>query len=205
MGGLPTYFEGLRTLTLARREGMPKRLAQVAEYALTHPDEIAFGTTVEIAAKAAVQPSTLVRFAKTLGYAGFSDLQDVFRSRLKDQWPNYQERLAALRQSHDPRSGSGALLDGFVGAAAASLQRLHKTMDPALIDQAADILAKAETIYLIGQRRAYPIASYLAYAFSKLRIRTGLITNIAAWGMRRQPSRAPAMPPSPSASRPIRR
>lgn len=179
---LPQDFEALRTLTLARRESMPKRLVQVAEYALTHPDEIAFGTTTEIAAKAAVQPSTLVRFAKTLGYAGFSDLQDVFRSRLKDRWPNYQERLAALRQSHDPRSGSGALLDGFVGAAAASLQRLHKTMDPTLIDQAADLLAKAETIYLIGQRRAYPIASYLAYAFSKLHIRTGLITNIASLG-----------------------
>lgn len=179
---LPQDFEALRALTMARREGLPKRLVQVAEYALTHPDEIAFGTTTEIAAKAQVQPSTLVRFAKSLGYAGFSDLQEVFRSRLKDRWPNYQERLAALRQSHDPRSGSGALLDGFVGAAAASLQRLHKTTDPHTIDQAADVLARAETIYIIGQRRAFPIASYLGYAFSKLRIRTGLISNIASLG-----------------------
>lgn len=179
---LPQDFDALRALTLARQSELPKRLVQVAEYALTHPDEIAFGTTTEIAAKAEVQPSTLVRFAKTLGYAGFSDLQEVFRSRLKDRWPNYQERLAALRQAHDPRSGSGALLDGFVGAAAASLQRLHKTTDPQAIDQAADILARAETIYLLGQRRAFPIASYLAYAFAKLHIRTVLISNIASLG-----------------------
>ncbi|WP_374368424.1 MurR/RpiR family transcriptional regulator [Dongia sp.] len=179
---LPQDFDALRALTLARQSELPKRLAQVAEYALTHPDEIAFGTTTEIAAKAEVQPSTLVRFAKTLGYAGFSDLQEVFRSRLKDRWPNYQERLAALRQAHDPRSGSGALLDGFVGAAAASLQRLHKTTDPQAIDQAAEILARAETIYLLGQRRAFPIATYLAYAFAKLHIRTVLISNLASLG-----------------------
>ena len=46
-----------------------------------------------------MQPSTLVRFAKAIGYAGFSDLQTVFRHRLRDRWPDYEDRLRTLNDS----------------------------------------------------------------------------------------------------------
>jgi DNA-binding MurR/RpiR family transcriptional regulator len=36
-------------------------------------------------------------------------------------------------------------------------------------------LAGAETIYLLGLRRSYPIASYMAYAFAKLGVRAILV------------------------------
>ena len=36
-------------------------------------------------------------------------------------------------------------------------------------------LAAAETIYLIGLRRSFPIASYMAYALGKLGVRTMLV------------------------------
>ena len=37
------------------------------------------------------------------------------------------------------------------------------------------LLAKAETIYLIAKRRSYPISSYMAYAFGKLKVRCQLV------------------------------
>ena len=61
---------------------LPKRLRQTAAYALDHPDEIALGTASGVAQRAEVQASTLVRFAQTLGFAGFTDLQSVFRAHL---------------------------------------------------------------------------------------------------------------------------
>jgi len=88
--GAPKNFEALRTLILERRRELPKRLAQVAAFALDHPDEIAFGTAASIAIEAQVQPSTLVRFAQTFGFDGFSALQAVFRARLR-------ERIRAMR------------------------------------------------------------------------------------------------------------
>ena len=59
-----------RTLYLVAYDvcGDPRRLAQVAVYAIESPDNIAFGTVAGVAAEAKVQPSTLVRFAKALGY-----------------------------------------------------------------------------------------------------------------------------------------
>ena len=69
----------------------------LAAFALENPDEIAFGTVSSIADQAQVQPSALVRFSQAMGYQGFSDMQEVFRSRLRDRILNYGERLEQLR------------------------------------------------------------------------------------------------------------
>jgi DNA-binding MurR/RpiR family transcriptional regulator len=90
---VPRDFESLRSTIIERKANMPKRLAQVAAFALGNPDEIAFGTTASIAAASEVQPSTLVRLAHHLGYEGFSDLQSIFRERLRDRTLSYEERL----------------------------------------------------------------------------------------------------------------
>ncbi|TKB31105.1 MAG: MurR/RpiR family transcriptional regulator, partial [Mesorhizobium sp.] len=96
-GRVPRDFETLRTTILERRTSLPKRIAQIAAYALDNPDDIAFGTAASIAASAGVQPSTLIRFAQQLGFDGFTSLQQVFRERLRERNSSYDERLAALR------------------------------------------------------------------------------------------------------------
>ena len=95
--GVPRDFDALRRAVIGRREALPKRLIQVADYALGHADEIAFGTAASIAEAAGVQPSTLVRFAHQFGFAGFSDLQSIFRERLKSRNFSYQERIVTPR------------------------------------------------------------------------------------------------------------
>lgn len=178
----PRDFEGLRALLAARVETLPKRLQQVAAFAVAHPDEVAFGTAASIAELAEVQPSTLVRFAKAIGYAGFSDLQSVFRHRLRDRWPDYEDRLRSLNDSGSGRREPLRLLFGFAESAAASLDRLRQTINGDELDAAVEVLARAETIYLLGQRRSFPVASYLAYALPKLKLRALLVDNVANLG-----------------------
>ncbi len=176
----PTSFDSLRDAILARRDSFPKRLAQVARFALESPDDIALNTVAEIAAKADVQPSTLIRFAQSLGYSGFSDLQQIFRSRLRDRWPDYAERVQSLRAADTAQGGPLHLLDGFAQTAMDSLLRLRDRADEASLTAAVDLLAGAKTVYILGQRRAFPVASYLAYAFGKLGIRFILLDNLGA-------------------------
>jgi DNA-binding MurR/RpiR family transcriptional regulator len=178
----PRDFETLKGLLVASRNDLPPRLIQVAAFALENPDEFALGTAASIAAQASVQPSTLIRFAKRLGYAGFSDLQDVFRSELKSTWPSdYRERIERLNAA---RKGSGPhpLLSGFAESAILSLERLVAHGSEEDIERAAGILAGANVIYLLGMRRAFPIASYLAYAFGKLGIRAVVVDHLAGLG-----------------------
>jgi DNA-binding MurR/RpiR family transcriptional regulator len=178
----PRDFEGLKALMAERRGELPRRLQQVAAFAVEHPDEVAFGTAASIATLADVQPSTLVRFAKALGYAGFSDLQSVFRHRLRERWPDYEERLRTLNDVGSAGRDPLRLLFGFAETAAASLDRMRQTISGADLDAAIDILARAESIYLLGQRRAFPVAAYLAYAMPKLRLRSVLIDNVGSLG-----------------------
>ena len=174
----PRNFEALKTMLLANRDTLPPRLIQVAAFALENPDEIALGTAASIAAQASVQPSTLIRFAKRLGYAGFSDLQGVFRSELKSNWPDYRERLARLKEAREG-GGPHPLLSGFAESAMVSLERMLSQASEEEIGRAADILAAADVIYLLGMRRAFPVTFYLAYALGKLGIRAVMIDHVA--------------------------
>ena len=65
----------LKARLIQIKPDLPKRLQQVAAFALENPQEMALGTASSIAARAQVQASTLVRFAQAIGFGGFSELQ----------------------------------------------------------------------------------------------------------------------------------
>ncbi len=167
----PRDFEALRAAILARKATLPKRLTQVAAFALDNPDEMAFATAARIAAAAEVQPSTLVRFAQQFGLEGFSSLQLLFRDRLRERNSSYEERLSRIRGDAAAMPQAMGILNGFVEAGHRSLDVLAAAVDPATFEAAVDILAGADTIYLLARRRSYPIANYAAYAFGKLRVK----------------------------------
>jgi DNA-binding MurR/RpiR family transcriptional regulator len=179
---IPDDYEGFRMLLLSRREAMPKRLKQLATFALAHPEEMAFGTVAGIAEHAGVQPSTLVRFAKSLGYDGFSHLQQLFRDRLRERFPDYRERLRGLREAEGHHVHAVSLLEGFADAASVSLDRMRNSVRPEELSRAIETLAKADTIYLLAARRVFPVSAYCAYAFGKLGVRAMLIDHIAQLG-----------------------
>ncbi|MDJ0896886.1 MAG: MurR/RpiR family transcriptional regulator [Alphaproteobacteria bacterium] len=169
----PTDFEALKRLVVDRRDSLPARLRQCAEYALREPDRMALGTVSELAEAAGVQPSALVRFAQAIGFSGFTELQKVFRTRLTNRRPDYSDRLNRLGSRSAPD-----LLAGFMDSAHASLDTLRHDLDGVALDQAVDILVQAKSIHIMGLRRAFPVASYLFYMFGKLEIPAKLVDGI---------------------------
>ena len=171
-------FDGLRDQILERRAAMPKKLAQVAEFVVTQPDEIALGTVASIATQIGVQPSTLVRFSQTLGFSGFSGLQAVCRRKLQQRWPDYEERIRSLR-AESQSDHAATLYAGFSEASIASILRLREQWDTVRFADASSALAQSGTIYLAGNRRSFPVTSYLAYLFGRLGIRYQLLFGFA--------------------------
>ena len=174
----PKDFATLKSVIIERGKTLPKRLSQIAAFALDNPDDIAFGTVASIAEQAQVQPSSLIRFSQAMGYQGFSELQEIFRARLRDRVPNYEERIAQLREHAKSASKARILFDGFSEAAQKSITDLGSKIDSKVLDRAVARLASAETIYIIGLRRSFPISSYVAYAFGKLNIRHVLVDGL---------------------------
>src|ERR671910_323396 len=78
----PKTPESLRNEIVRRYEDLSPRLKQVAKFVLENPNDVALQTLAVIAARSKVQPSTIVRFAKTFGYEGASDIQKLFRDEI---------------------------------------------------------------------------------------------------------------------------
>jgi len=178
----PRDFEALKRRLIEIEPGLPKRLRQTAAFALQHPDEVALGTASGVAERAQVQASTLVRFAQSLGFAGFSELQGVFRTHLRTRWPDYSERLRALHEGARDSGDPLHLLHGFADSAATSIANLREVVRREELDKAIGLLVRAGTIYVVGQRRSFCVSHYLAYALAQLGVRATLVDNVGGLG-----------------------
>lgn len=159
---------------------LSKRLRQVARYLIDHPNEIAFGTVAVIAKNASVHPSTLVRFANAFGYTGFSEMQRLFQQQLLYESPSYTDRMRIARESLGDYSevSTQSLLKQFSAANLAALEQLVLEVDTEQLETASQLLSRADTIYVMGVRRAFVVASYLSYAFRHADKRAFLIDGI---------------------------
>jgi DNA-binding MurR/RpiR family transcriptional regulator len=178
----PHDFDALKNYLIRSQADLPKRLQQVAVFALEYPGEMALGTATSIATRVHVQASTLVRFAQTLGFGGFSELQAVFRDHLRVRWPDYSERLTELHNRANDSADPTLLLGGFADSAASSLATLRQSVRRGDLERAFGVLGAAETIYVVGQKRAYSAAHYLAYALAQLKIHAVLVDSVGGLG-----------------------
>ncbi|TDX85123.1 RpiR family transcriptional regulator [Neorhizobium sp. R1-B] len=165
-GAGPTTIKAFEERLLEVVERLPKRLRQCAEYVAANKDRIAVSTVAEMAEGAGVQPSAFMRFCQIMGFSGFSEMQKLFRESFVGGWPDYTTRLQHLREKAE--GSPSALLAEFVEAGRMSLENLFKTIEPQSLEQAVQVLADAQMIHIIGLRRSFPVASYMAYAFEKM-------------------------------------
>ena len=168
----PRVFNDLQLWLKAHYVSLPKKLQSVAMFVLNNPGVVAMNTIATISKQANVTPSAMVRFAKSLGYQGFSDMQSVFQESMRHVPQPYSQRLHSLDDSQ--RTGKTEL-HRFGQAASLSLNRMLKQVDEASILEAGELLAKARTIYIAGQGRAAPVTTYLYYTFVKMGIQAILV------------------------------
>lgn len=176
----PQTYEQLRAVLASGTIHFPKRLRQVAIFLWQHPDDVALGTIVQVAEQAGVQPSTLVRFAKSFGYAGFSDLQGLFKEHVKGRWPDGRGRERPNRAATAAARADLHFLNGMVAAARTSLDRIGENFDVAGFEAMIGLLAGADLIYLVGSKRAFPVTAYLSLTLSQQGVRNILVDNVGS-------------------------
>jgi DNA-binding MurR/RpiR family transcriptional regulator len=174
-------YDELRSAIAQRHRALSGRLQEIAEFVLDHPTEVALGTVAEVAARSGVPPSAIVRFAHALGFGGFTEMQQVFRSRLvAGVAPSYKARLA--RMKHEEKSILGrrpaAVLGRFVAEAQSALVTLSQSAHARELDAATAIMANARDIYLLGLGGSFPVATHLAYVLRKLGRRVMLLDGL---------------------------
>ncbi len=168
LAGPPASVEEFRARLADILDDLPRRLRQCADHIAANTDRIAVSTVAELATGADVPPSAVMRFCQILGFSGFSEMQRLFREAYSPGWPDYSTRLKNLKEG-----GTGspsALLAEFIEAGRQSLEALAKSADELALHRAVSVLAGADTVHIVGLRRAFPVASYLAYVFEKMSV-----------------------------------
>ena len=159
-------FEALRSRIRARFETLSPHLQRISRAALEQPNVFALSTIASIASKLEVQPSTLIRFAKELGFAGFSDVQRIFRHRLIEGAADMRNQVYEKQSNRSP-ADLGAILDSSITALASSLEELRSSVSTDDLQRAVAMLQEAGHVYIAGLRRSRAIATYFAYGLTR--------------------------------------
>lgn len=187
----PATYEELKNSIARAYPDLSRQLQRIARFVLEKPHDLALGTVAAVAQATQVHPSAMIRFANALGYGGFSEMQQVFRGHLVERSASYRERIDQIRhkQLNGAREPAG-VLHQLVGDSVAELSHLEENIREADLRAAVKLLARAQRIHVLAHRRAYPVACYLAYAFSQLELRTHLLDGTG--GMLKESLRAVA-------------
>jgi DNA-binding MurR/RpiR family transcriptional regulator len=172
----PESYEELIKLIHDRYEDMSKSYQRIALYLTQNPNDVAVLSVNAIGAKCGIHASSFVRYAQSLGYKGFKELQAVFQRRLSTAAPGFDARVRALEaELGGAREGELGFLADLVTRDVASLQDLLANMDTAQLAEAAALMEASDTIYLIGQLRSAPVVELLRYVLTMLGKRTVLL------------------------------
>ncbi|HWF76575.1 MAG TPA: MurR/RpiR family transcriptional regulator [Caulobacteraceae bacterium] len=172
----------LRAEVFARYDTLSKRLRQFARYLLEEPNELALETLSVVAERSGVQPSAIVRFAQRFGFDGASQMQTLFRDELLAAHPAaaYGERARQFQRAVQGHGGDAtSLLEEFAAGNSLALGALSRTTSPGDFSSAVRMLERASLVYVVGVRRAFPVAAYLAYSLQQAGKRTFFVDGVA--------------------------
>lgn len=158
------------------------RLQRVGRHVLDEPNDLAFETLAVVAQRCDVQPSTIVRFAQAFGFDGASQMQKLLREELlrDNEALGYAERVRQFGHSvQDGVDSPRQLLSEFAEGNILALQNLNHAISAQSLTQATDLLAAAGTVFVVGFRRSFPVATYMTYLLAQAGKRTILVDGIA--------------------------
>lgn len=183
----PASAEELRAAILVRYESLSKRLQQIARYVLDEPNAMALETLAVLAERTGVQPSAIVRFAKSFGFDGATQMQRLFRDGLLSGTAplGYGERVREFTQNVEGKAvGDPAqVLGEFVEGNILAMQNLGKIVGRDDLAGAVKLISEAETVYVAGFRRSFPVAAYLAYSLMQVDKRTVFIDSLGGMSL----------------------
>ncbi|WP_158306121.1 MurR/RpiR family transcriptional regulator [Janibacter sp. HTCC2649] len=127
----------------------------------------ALGTSSDFGRAANVSAATVVRFARSLGYGGFSELQAGLVAELSERAAS---PVSQYGESTDRRTGSRHWFDDAVAVTVGEAARSLEAIPKADIDAAVALLSDPKRrVCVLGGRYSGFIARYLAFHLQQVR------------------------------------
>ena len=158
--------ETVSARTSAALPELSKAERRVGRALLADYPSAGLASAARLAERAEVSPPTVLRFAQSLGYEGFTDLQVALRAELSARSSGPIARLPDAPQA-------GGILERLLQQARAQNERAAETlahMPESALEAAVTLLADSRrTVYLHGGRFSHLLAIHLAAHLEQLR------------------------------------
>lgn len=161
----------LRDQIIAQFDTLSAQLQQAARYLLEHPEEVALVSMRELARHAAVQPATMTRLAKVLGFKSYNDIRAYHADTLRRR----SDGFAAKVRQHPPAALDATESDiaqQMLQGLSAQIATLSAPETLQRLTAMADKLAAANRVYVLGLRSSHVVAWHFHYVMSLLGERT---------------------------------
>ncbi len=141
------------------------QLQRAARYVSDHPEDVAMRSLRQVAHKSGLSPPTYSRLARAIGFDQYEELRDSCRNEMRQTQLSLADRAALLNDSNDNglRKGRGSFATKHALTAVSGIQELLTDLDTDLLADAADHLAQADRVFLIGSMSSRTMIEYLAY------------------------------------------
>lgn len=149
-------------------EDFTKSHRDVANYFLYNLDKVAVGTLEELAAAVGVSTTTIIRFARKLGYSGFTELQKAAQAVV---FCKEEERRAEELADKD----TDHLLKETFERDIRNIEETMRALKQEDLDLATDIMMSADNLYIFGLRMAFSLAYHSFASWGRMRKNLRLI------------------------------
>jgi len=160
---------------------MPGQLQAAARYVLERPGDVALLSMREQARQAGVQPATMTRLAKKLGFDGYDAVRELYAQAIREGGLSFAGR-AGIHVANQKARGERALASEMAASLTAQISRLAEPNALERLTQAAALLASAHRIYCLGLRSSHTVAWHMAYVLSLLGEKAILLDSMAGVG-----------------------
>ncbi|KFC72735.1 Transcriptional regulator [Bosea sp. LC85] len=160
--------DAMREHIISRFDEMSPQLQQAARYLLEHPREVALVSMRELSRNAGVQPSTMTRLAKFLGLSGYEDIRAHHAEAIRFRTDGFAAR-AMQHTSEGEQDVAGAQLSRrMLQGLAAQIAQLSEPASLDRLSAAAEQLAHARKIFVLGLRSCHSVAWQFHYVMTLL-------------------------------------
>lgn len=156
----PYPVVNMGSLQEALRTALPRmgpNQRAIAEFLLERPDEGAFLTASELGRRVGVSESTVVRFAASVGFPGYPELQRAVQEELRSRLSTVERMRSGLQQAR----GHAQTLYSVWQNDIENINRTFQQLDPGDFERAVELLSGARRIYVIGLRTSACLAVLL--------------------------------------------
>lgn len=143
---------------------------RAAKVILQRPEDIAWKSMRQLAGTAGVSPPTMLRLAERLGHDNWEAFRNVCRRDGMDF--SFVSRARAFHDKMDDDSEPPSAQT--LAAAFQGLEALAETLDQEMLEQAADMVVKADLLAIFGMRSSQAVARVLQTAIQLFRSRVVL-------------------------------